>query len=304
MASLCRGFVALILKPSDGLDTLSDLPASSLVTMPADDRRKAARVPGEGRSAARRFAPLLLIVVLIATAYALGVHRDVSFETLIRHRAAINHFIDRHLAMAVTCYVALYIVVVSLSLPGVVILTVTGGFLFGTVLGSVAAMFGATVGAAVIFLVARSAAGESLARRAGPYAARFAEGFRANAFNYMLFLRLVPFPFWLVNLLPALFNVRLSTFVTATALGILPGTVAFAMFGAGLGGAMAADETAYQACVAAEGTDCHVDFDLSRALTPTMFAAMAALGFLALVPTGVRWLWGRRSDTEAVSRRR
>ncbi len=123
----------------------------------------------------------------------------------------------------------------ALSLPGGAILTVIGGLLFGVIVGSVAAAVGALVGATAIFLIARSAAGEFLTRRAGPFAAKLAEGFRADAFSYLLFLRLVPFPFWLVNLASALFGVRLSTYVAATAIGIVPATVAFAAFGAGLG---------------------------------------------------------------------
>ena len=104
---------------------------------------------------------------------------------------------------------ALYIAVIGLSLPGGAIMTVTGGFLFGPVVGTIAALVGALAGATVIFLIARSACGEWLTRRAGPFAAKLAEGFRADAFSYLLFLRLVPFPFWLINLAPALFGVRL-----------------------------------------------------------------------------------------------
>ena len=108
----------------------------------------------------------------------------------------------------------------------------------------------------MIFLIARSALGEWLTRRAGPFAAKLAEGFRADAFSYLLFLRLVPFPFWLVNLAPALFGVRLSTFIAASAIGIIPATVTFAVFGAGLDSIIAAQEPQYNACLAAGRGDC------------------------------------------------
>src|SRR5205085_7030964 len=124
--------------------------------------------------------------------------------------------------VAVAAFIALYVTVAALSIPSGVILTTIGGFLFGPVVGALSAIIGATIGATIIFLIARSAAGEHLFRRAGPLAAKFAEGFRADAFCYMLFLRLVPLPFWLVNLAPALLGVLLSTFVTATATGIIP----------------------------------------------------------------------------------
>ena len=112
--------------------------------MPADDRRTPARAPdqgtgqgpGKGRHRALafwRFAPLIVVVALIALAYGLGLHRDISFETLVRNRAAIDQFIAEHGVAAVAGYVALYIAVVGLSLPGGAIMTVTGGFLFGPV---------------------------------------------------------------------------------------------------------------------------------------------------------------------------
>jgi uncharacterized membrane protein YdjX (TVP38/TMEM64 family) len=264
------------------------------VPLPDDKRTEIGPAPGRARRAFRRFAPVVVVVALIALAYGLGLHRELTFETLIRNRAAIDRFITDYDAAAVASYVAIYIAVVGLSLPGGAILTVTGGFLFGPVVGSAAACIGAIAGATVIFLIARSAFGEALTRRAGPFAAKLAEGFRADAFNYLLFLRLVPFPFWLVNLAPALFGVRLSTYVAATAIGILPATVTFAVFGAGLDSVIAAQESQYNACMEARRNDCSVDFDLSNVLTPTLLLALVGFGVLALVPVFARRLWGRR----------
>jgi len=241
-----------------------------------------------------RFAPAAAVVAVVALAYALGLHRDLSFATFIRHRGAIDQFIAAHAILAVSGFIALYIAVVSLSLPGGGILTMTGGFLFGPVLGTAASAVGGLIGGTIIFLIARSAFGEFLTRRAGPFAAKLAEGFRADAFSYLLFLRLVPFPFWLVNLTPALFGVRLKTFILATAIGILPATAAFAVFGAGLGSVIAAHEAHYNVCMAAGRADCTVNFDLSHVLTPTLLLALAALGLLALLPVLARRLWGRR----------
>lgn len=262
--------------------------------MPADDRRPHFRTPGEGRWPIRRFVPILVVVVLVALAFGLGLHRHISFETLVRNRAAIDQFVALHGVAAVAGYVVLYVAIVCLSLPVAAIMTVSGGFLFGTLLGTFAAVLGALVGGTLVFVIARSAFGEFLTRRAGPLAAKLAEGFRADAFSYLLFLRLVPVPFWLVNLAPALFGVRLSTFVVATAIGILPATVTFAMFGAGLGSVVAVQEEQYGACLAAQRTNCTVDFDLSSVLTPTLVGALVAFGLLALVPVVARRVFGRK----------
>jgi uncharacterized membrane protein YdjX (TVP38/TMEM64 family) len=163
--------------------------------------------------------------------------------------------------------------------------------LFGGLLGGSVTFVGATIGAVIVFLIAKSAFGEYLLRRAGVKLATFAEGFREDAFSYLLFLRLVPlFPFWLVNLVPALLGVKFKTYLAATMIGILPGTFAFAVIGDGLGSVVAAQESRYRACLAAGRVDCRVDFDVSTALTPELFAAFAALGVVALVPVAVkRW---------------
>ena len=109
---------------------------------------------------------------------------------------------------------ALYIAVVAMSLPGATILTVSGGIVVRNPASAArGTCLGATIGATILFLIARTAFGDILARRAGPRLARLAEGFREDAFNYLLFLRLVPiFPFSLVNLAPAMFGVRLADF--------------------------------------------------------------------------------------------
>ncbi len=250
----------------------------------------------------RRLAPLLVIVALVALAWGLGLHRHISFETLVRHNAEIERFIGQHTVAAVAAFIVLYILVVALSLPGGAIMTVIGGLLFGVLVGSMAAAVGALTGATAIFLIARSATGEFLTRRAGPFAAKLAEGFRADAFSYLLFLRLVPFPFWLVNLAPALFDVRLSTFVAATAIGILPATVTFAAFGAGLESVIAAQKAQYHACLGSGAANCRIEFDLSHVLTPALLWALVALGVLALIPVVARRVFGRKLGAGAPSK--
>lgn len=246
--------------------------------------------PGWSRLAGR-LAPAGVVLALTVLILASGWYRHLSLETLVRNRAALDALVREHTMVAVPGFVGVYVAAVAMSLPGAVLLTIAGGVLFGCWVGSVASVIGATIGASAIFLIASSAVGGALVRRAGPLAAKIADGFRADAFNYLLFLRLVPiFPFWLVNLAPALVGVPLFTFVAATAIGILPGTVAFTVLGAGLDGALAAQEDAFHACVNAGRSDCRLDFDLGAAVTPTLVGALAALGVISLLPVAVRYL--------------
>jgi uncharacterized membrane protein YdjX (TVP38/TMEM64 family) len=134
-------------------------------------------------------------------------------------------------------------------------------------------------------------------------AGKLAQGFRADAFSYLLFLRLVPvFPFWLINLVPALCGVRLATFVAATALGIIPGTFAIAFVGAGLDSVIVAQEAAYRFCLAGGRSDCRLQFHMNAVLTPQFLTALAALGVLALVPVAVKHLRARKQKS-AISNR-
>src|SRR5262245_23835061 len=257
-----------------------------------------ARVPQRAeRLRLRRLLPVAAIVLVAVAVLAMGWHHHLSVETLVRHRAALDDFVDAHYAAALAVFVLVYVVAVSLSIPGALFLTIAGGLLFGTVVGGVAAVVAATSGATLVFLIARSAFGEYVVRRAGPRLSKIVSGFCADAFSYLLFLRLVPvFPFFLVNLAPALVGVRLATFVAATAIGIVPGTFVYASVGAGLDSVIHARAAMYHDCLAAGGLDCRLDFDPAAALTPQMIGALIALGLLALAPVVVRRLFGRRPD--------
>lgn len=241
-----------------------------------------------------RLIPLGAILTLMVFAVAMGWHRQLSFETLVRHRSAVEELVAAHRVVAILTFMAVYAAAVALSFPGAALLTVTGGAIFGTLIGGLAAVAAATLGATIVFLIAKYAfscvAGWGWTRRAAPLAGKDAAGFHKDAFCYLLFLRLVPlFPFWLVNLIAAPAGIAPVPFAIATALGIIPATFAFAFFGAGLSGAVAAQESAYEACVAAGKAGCHLDFDLQAAITPELIGGLVILGLFALIaPVGRR----------------
>ncbi|HSM20028.1 MAG TPA: VTT domain-containing protein, partial [Hyphomicrobiales bacterium] len=174
--------------------------------------------------------------------------------------------------------------------------TITGGFLFGWIAGGLAVIVASTLGASILFLIAKTALGEPLAERAGPWLGRLRKGFQEDALNYLLFLRLVPaFPFWLVHLAPALLGVPLSTFAIGTFLGIIPGTFTFAFLGAGLDSVIDAQIEANRECLAAGG-DCTFRFDPGALVTKELLIAFAALGIIALIPVMIKKLRARRGQ--------
>ena len=247
-----------------------------------------------GRRIVRRLAPLVVLLALGGFAIAMGWHNYLTFDALVANREALAAFVAANRPLALATYMAVYVVAVALSLPGGAILTITGGFLFGWIAGGLAVVVAATVGASILFLIAKSALGEPRAERAGPWLDKLRKGFQEDALNYLLFLRLVPaFPFWLVNLAPALLGVRLSTFAIGTFFGIIPGTFTFAFLGAGLDSVIDAQIAANRECLET-GADCDFRFDPSALVTKEILIAFVALGVFALLPVFIKKLRARR----------
>jgi uncharacterized membrane protein YdjX (TVP38/TMEM64 family) len=231
----------------------------------------------------------------MVVAFSCGLQRYLSLEVIVERRAMLKAVVADHWAAALAVYGLVYVLVIALSLPGGLVLTLLGGFLFGWVVGSVVTVFAATLGACCVFLVARTSLGTFLSDRAGPALQRLSRGFREDAVSYLLFLRLVPlFPFWLVNLAPSLVGVPFRVYALTTLVGIVPATVAFAIAGASLDSLVAAQREAYQACIAAGGTGCKMAFSAEALLTRELAFLFAALGVVALIPALVRRFGGRR----------
>lgn len=242
----------------------------------------AAAAPATPPAAWRRLWPLGLIAAAAVLAYALGLHRWLSFESLGAHRSALAGFVAGSPVLAALLYVGAYVLVVAFSLPGGAVMTVAGGFLFGPWLGAALAVAGAALGASALFLAARHALADTLARKAGPLLGRVWDELRRDGFWYLLSIRLVPVvPFWLANLAPALAGMPFPAYAAATLLGIVPGTAVFAGIGAGLGQVLDAGGRP----------------DLSVIFSPGVVLPLAGLAALSLLGVfGKRFLRARRSS--------
>jgi uncharacterized membrane protein YdjX (TVP38/TMEM64 family) len=252
----------------------------------------------QSTSALRRWLPLVVLLAGVALVLGMGWHKHLSFKTVGLNYEALRSFVEANLAVALVMYTLIYIAVVAMSLPGGLVMTLSGGLLFGWKLGGLATLIGATIGASIIFLIAKTSFGEPLAAKAGPWLGKLRDGFKENALSYLLFLRLVPaFPFVVVNLAPALLGVPLRIFVLGTFLGIIPGTLAFSMAGAGLGSVIEAQNRIYRACLAAQPANldaaCPYTIDTSELVTRELLLAFVLLGVIALIPVAVK-KWCRR----------
>lgn len=245
----------------------------------------------------RRWLPVLVLLSLAAAGYALGLHRHLSLATLAEHRDGLRHWVEGNLLLALASYVALYVAVVALSIPGAAVMSLAGGFLFGWMISAPATIIAAVTGAAIVFEIVKTSLGAALAEKSGPFLQKLSQGFAENAFSLLLFLRLTPvFPFWAVNAVAGLSRIPLSTFVIATAIGIVPASFAFALVGAGLDRVIDAQLAAHQACVAANGAqNCQLSISPASLVSPELAWGFTALGLVSLLPLVLRWWKGRRA---------
>jgi uncharacterized membrane protein YdjX (TVP38/TMEM64 family) len=228
-----------------------------------------------------RYIPLAVIAVVAAVgAFAL---RDyLSFDALRDNREALIAFRDSNFVLTVLAFVAIYVLIVAFSLPGSLIATLTGGFLFGTVFGVVINVTSATIGATLIFLAAQLGFGDKLKARmdaSGGVVSRIKQGLDENQWSMLFFIRLVPaVPFFVANLIPAFLGVPLRRFVISTFVGIIPGALVYTSVGAGLGEVFARGETP----------------NLGLIFEPHILLPMLGLCALSLLPIVIKAVTGKK----------
>lgn len=214
----------------------------------------------------KHYPKILLFAALIAAGIvirSLPVGDMISIENVKRSRELLVSSVERHYLLSVLSFIAAYIVIVALSIPGGAVMTLTGGFLFGVLPGALYVNAGATAGATLAFLAARYLIGDWLQIRYEGQLRKFNEEMNRNGFRYLISLRLVPvFPFFMINILSGFTNLRTGTFIWTTAVGIVPATFIFAYAGRQIGSISS----------------------LSEVLSGRVIAAFIILSLFALVP--------------------
>ena len=241
-----------------------------------------ATAPQDTSFAAKRLIPVGVLLLGLVAFFVFDLGRFLSFETLRQNRVILLDWVDTYGVIAALVYMLIYAVAIAFSLPGGAVLTITGGFLFGSTWGTVCVVIAATAGATALFLIAKTSFGDALRAKAGPALQKMQAGFQEGALSYLLVLRLVPlFPFFLVNLVPAFLGVSLRVYVVGTFIGIIPGTFVFATVGAGLGSVFDQGEA----------------FSAAGILTPQIITALIGLAVLALIPVVYKKIKARSDKT-------
>ena len=222
---------------------------------------------------------LLILVAIVAALTAVWfftpVGKMVDFQSIFENRDTLLNTVKANYLIAVLVYIGVYIIATALSVPGATVLTLLGGFFFGPWLATAYVNIGATLGAFIIYLAARYFLGDGIQKKYADKLVKFNKEIDENGPNYMLTLRLVPiFPFFLVNLFAGVTTIKPKQFLWTTALGIIPGSFAYAWLG-------------------------HAGATIGEGAPWQLFVALGLLAVLSLIPVLMRKIKGRAIE-EAV----
>ena len=234
----------------------------------------------------KRWTLLVLLLILLGLFFYFQLYQYLSFDSLKANRALLLAWSEQHLVWVALAFIGIYTISVACSIPGATFLTLAGGFIFGPWFGTLWVVVSATLGAFIVFLAVELALRDWVAKKAAKWLKPMEKGFQHNAFSYLLFLRLVPlFPFWLVNIVPALLGVSKRTFVIATLIGIIPGSFVYVLVGNCLGHVFDANETP----------------NLGIIFDPKVFIPLLVLALLSLVPIIYKMIQRKRHATQTQS---
>ena len=211
----------------------------------------------------KKITILVLILLAIGGFVFFDLGSYLELESLKQNREALLGYYENHSFLTILLFSLAYIVSVFLSLPIATLLTLLGGFLFGSILGTLIVVVSATIGAALIFLAARYLFADWFYSKVPEKYKKLDKEFEENGFNHLLFFRLLPiFPFFALNIIPAFTKMSTRDYTLATLIGIIPGSFVYVYAGRELG----------------------MLESISDIASPSVLLAFALLGVLSLIP--------------------
>ena len=174
---------------------------------------------------------LMVLAVAVCAAIAfvvLDLGQYLSLAYLKQSQQAFQQLFAERPLLVVACYFAIYVLATTLALPGGAILTLAGGALFGLGWGLLIVSFASSIGATCAFLMARFVFRDAVEARFGQRLADINRGVARDGALYLFTLRLIPVaPFFLVNVLMGLTQMKVTTFYWVSQIGMLAGTAVF-----------------------------------------------------------------------------
>jgi len=215
----------------------------------------------------KSFAPFIILLLGLGFALSQGWQQYLTLEGFAENIGWLDAQIAKNFFLVLVAYMFVYAAATAFMVPAS-FLTISGGVLFGLVFGTGATVLGATLGACILFMAAKTSIGESLKSIVGPFIDKMQAGFNEDAMSYMFALRLIPaFPFAVVNIAPAILGAKFRDYFITTLFGIIPGTLAYTWIGVAVGDTLRAGG----------------DVDIGT-LASNFIPAFIALGVVALIP--------------------
>ena len=184
----------------------------------------------------QRLLLLAAIGAVVILFKVLGLGHYLTLEYLKASQDSFSSLYAENRLAVIAGYMAVYIAVTSLSLPGAAVMTLAGGAMFGFWIGFIVVSFASTIGATLACFVARFILRDWVQNRFDAKLSTINNGIEKEGAFYLFSLRLVPiFPFFLINLAMGLTTMRLLTFYWVSQVGMLPGTMVYVNAGKELG---------------------------------------------------------------------
>lgn len=171
---------------------------------------------------------IIAIISLVTLYYYFDLGQYFSLKSLKENQAVINNYHSENPIKTIFVFLLIYILSTALSLPGATILTLAGGALFGFIKGTILVSFASTTGATLAFIASRYLLRDSIQTKFADRIRTINEGVSKEGAFYLFTLRLVPlFPFFLVNLVMGVTQIKTLTFFFVSQIGMLAGTAIF-----------------------------------------------------------------------------
>lgn len=223
----------------------------------------------------QRLLIIAAIIILVILFKALGLGQYLSLDYIKSSQEKFALIYADHRLLVIAAYMAIYIVVTALSLPGAVVMTLAGGALLGFWLGVLVVSFASTIGATLACFVARFLLRDWVQNRVGEKLSKINKGIEKEGAFYLFSLRLVPiFPFFIINLAMGLTPMKLWTFYWVSQIGMFPGTMVYVNAGKELGRLES----------------------LSGILSPDLLFSFVILGLFPITAKKLLYLYKRKTD--------
>jgi len=225
---------------------------------------------------------IIIVLIVIGLIIAFRAFHLGDYLTLAYVKESQKHFTmlyEENKALVISVYIAIYLLVTSLSLPGAAVLGLAAGSLFGLLTGTIVVSFASSIGATLACAVSRFILRDWVQKKFGDRLKTVNEGIEKEGAFYLFTLRLIPvFPFWLINMIMGLTKMPLKTYYWVSQIGMLPGTIVFVNAGKEIA---------------------KID-SLSGVLSPGLIFSFVLLGLFPITTKKILAFYNRRRKSRAV----